>query len=99
MVEDLLTLVPRRLLVVLDGVQLCEDGRDDEQGIGKFLRFFLEILKDSKEGRMVKVLFTTDGICRTLWRKLDSHEQLDVSNAAGGSAGHRTMAGLLIPEH
>ena len=98
MMEDLLTLVPRRLLVVLDGVQLCEDGRDDEQGTGMFLRLLLEILKDSKDGRVVKVLFTTDGICRTLWRKLDPHKQLDLLNAAGGSAGHWAMAGLVIPE-
>lgn len=30
LMEELLTLAPRRLIVILDGLQLCEDGRDDK---------------------------------------------------------------------
>ncbi len=96
LMEDLLTLVPQLLVVILDGVQLCEDGRDDEQGTGMFLNFFLAILKNSMEGRVAKVLFTTDGICRNLWRKLDPQEQLDVMNEAGGSPGQRRKGRVAI---
>ncbi len=104
LMEDLLTLVPRLLVVVLDGFQLCEDARDDEQGTGLFLNFFLAILKNGKEGRVLKVLFTTDGVCHNLWKKLDAQEQIDVMNEAGGSAerrrkGRMAMAGLAIPEY
>ena len=96
LMEDLLTLVPQLLVVVLDGVQLCEDGRDDEQGTGMFLNFFMAILKNSKEGRLAKVLFTTDGICRNLWRKLDPQEHVDVMNEAGGSPGQRRKGRVAI---
>lgn len=103
LMEDLLTIVPRLLVVILDGLQLCEDGRDDEQGTGMFLNFFVAILKNSKEGRFLKVLFTTDEVCYNLWRKLDPQEQIDVMSEAG-SAGQRrkgrvAMVALAIPEN
>ena len=72
--EDLLTLAPRLLIVVIDGIQLCEDGLglDDERGTAIYLNCFRQILKNGGNDRIMKTLFTTDGVCDNLSRKLDA---------------------------
>ena len=89
--EDLLTLAPRLLIVVIDGIQLCEDGLalNNKRGTGMYLNFFREILRDGGNDRVLKTLFTTDGVCDNLWRKLDPQEQVDVMSETGGTAAHR----------
>lgn len=89
LMEDLFTLAPRLLIVIIDGIQLCEDGLDNERGTGMYLDFFRKILKNSGNDRVLKTLFTTDGVCDILWRKLDPQEQVDAMNETGGTAAHR----------
>lgn len=75
--EDLLAIVPGcgimapgpRLVVVIDGIQLCEDRQGDRR-TGWFLYDFLEILMERVFGTRVKILFTADGICDYLERRL-----------------------------
>ena len=96
--EDLLTLAPRLLVVIIDGIQLCEDGRalDDKQGTGLYLNPFREVLKNGGKDRVLKTLFTTDGVCDNLWRKLSPQEQVDVMSETGGTAEHRRKGRVLM---
>lgn len=89
LMEDLLAEVPRLLVCVLDGVQMAEDGREDVRGTGMFLDLFLEVLKESKESKILKILLTTDGFCHRLHRRLSSEEQVDAMNDAEQFAGQR----------
>lgn len=63
-----------------------------------FLNFFLAILKSGREGKILKVLFTTDGLCDQLWRKLDPQEQVDVMSEGGGPAAHRRKGGMALAD-
>lgn len=103
LMDDLLSIAPKLLVVVLDGVQQCEDGREGDKGAGNFLNVFLEILKEGMRGRVLKVLFTTDGVCDILWCKLEPQEQVSVLHEGGGPASRRrkgrvAMAGLAMAE-
>ena len=103
LLEDLLTIAPRLLTFVVDGILICEDDRDDEDGTGIFLNFFIEILKQSKNTRFLKVLLTTNGLCHRLWGSLDPDEQVDAMNEAQTFAGRRKtgrvpMTNLVIAE-
>ena len=79
LMEDLLSMAPPLLVCVLDGFQLAEDGSGDVRGTGMFLNLFLEILKESKEAKILKILSTTDGFCHRLWQRLDPEEQVDAT--------------------
>lgn len=103
LMDDLLTLSPRLLVVVLDGMQLCEDGRGGDKGTGEFLDVFLEILRKGKNGRVLKALFTTDGVCNMLWGELEPEERVSVMLEGGGAAGRRrrgrvATAGMTVGE-
>ena len=100
LMEDLFTLAPRLLIVVIDGIQLCEDGLalDNEQGTGMYLNYFREILKNGGNGRVLKTLFTTDGVCDNLWRKLSPQEQVDVMSETGGTAAHRNKGRVAMAD-
>ena len=100
LMEDLFTLAPRLLIVVVDGIQLCEDGLalDNEQGTGMYLNLFSQILKNGGKTRVLKTLFTTDGLCDNLWRKLDPEEQVDVMSETGGTAGHRNKGRVAMAD-
>ena len=89
--DDLLKLAPRLLVVVIDGIQLCEDGleQDSKDGTGMLLNFFREILANDGNDRVLKTLCTTDGVCENLRLNLEPQEQLDVMSETGGTAGHR----------
>ena len=89
LMEDLFTLAPRLLIVVIDGIQMCEDGLDRERGTGMYVSFFREILKNGGNDRVLKTLFTTDGVCDNFWLKLSPQEQVDVRSETGGTPGHR----------
>lgn len=89
LLEDLLTIAPRLLTCVLDGLQTCEDDEDDRHGTGMFLDFFIEILKQSKNARFLKVMLTTDGCPHRLWRLLDPDDQVDAMNEGQTFAGRR----------
>ena len=90
-IQDLLTLAPRILVVVIDGLQLCEDGLalDNKQGTGMYLGFIRQILENGRDDRVLKTLFTTDGVCDNLWRNLSPQDQLDLMSETGGPAAHR----------
>ena len=94
LLEDLLTIAPRLLTCVLDGLQRCEDDKDDRHGTGMFLDFFIEILKQSKDARFLKVMLTTDGFSHRLWRLIDPYEQVDAMNETQTFAGQRKKGGV-----
>ena len=103
LMEDLLAMGPQVLMCILDGIQMSDDDCDDQEGTGIFLNFFLEILKHSKEGRILKLLFTTDGYCHRLRQQLNLDEQVDVMNEAQTPSGSKrvgkvSMADLTISE-
>ena len=87
LLEDLLGQAPRILVCVLDGIQLIEDGKGNERGTGMFLDLFLEILKESKDTKILKILLTTDGFCHLLDHGLDAGEKVDAMRAAEGFSG------------
>ena len=91
LMEDLLTLASRLLVVIIDGIQLCENGLDELRGTGVYLNFFREILKNGEKDRVLKTLFTTDGVCENLWLKLVPQEQVDVRSKTGGTAERAEM--------
>ena len=97
-IEDLLALSPQLLIVIIDGIQLCEDGLrlDNERGTGMYLNPFREVLKNGEKDRVLKTLFTTDGVCNNLWRKTTPPEQVDVMSETGGTAEHRRKARNMI---
>lgn len=68
LLEDILTLAPRQLAVIIDDIPLCEDRLEEKLGTGRFLRRFVTIWKKGQVGRVLKVLYITDGWCRVLWR-------------------------------
>lgn len=89
LMEDLLTLIPEPLNVVLDGLQLCEWGWRDKRynkKCKKYLGIFIRILNDAKKSRVLKVLFTTDGPCAKLRKRLDPEEQEGVEDEMGEAA-------------
>lgn len=85
--EDLLAQAPRILVCVLDGIQVIEDGKGNARGTGMFLDLFLEILKESKDAKLLKILLTTDGFCHRLDHRLDADEKVDAMRAAEGFSG------------
>ena len=87
LLEDLLAQAPRILVCVLDGIQMIEDGRDNARGTGMFLDLFLEILKESKDTKILKLLLTTDGFCHRLDHAFDAGEKVDAMRAAEGFSG------------
>jgi hypothetical protein len=66
--EDLLALMPSLFLCIIDGIQLIDGGRYDDQGLGSTVYFdkFLEILWKAEKNRTMKVLLVSDGLCPTL---------------------------------
>ncbi len=105
LMDDLLAEGPRLLVCVLDGIQMIEDGlaNDEGRGTGRFLGLFLEILKESKEARVLKILLTTDGICHHLSELLGPEEQVDAINEAERFSGQRkngrvSLANLTVSE-
>ena len=61
-----------------------------------FLDLFLEILTQTQEARILKVLFTTDGFCHRLRKKLNPEEQLDFMNNIG-KAPSRNISDIMSP--
>ncbi|KAM0796355.1 hypothetical protein BDR22DRAFT_966281 [Usnea florida] len=91
--DDLLTLAPRFLIVIVDGIQLCEDGlgRGNKEGTERYLDFFREILAHGGNARVQKTLFTTDGRCNNLVQELSPQEQIDLMSETGGPAERRLI--------
>lgn len=87
LLEDLLAQAPRILVCVLDGIQVIEDGKENSRGTGMFLDLFLEILKESKDAKLLKILLTTDGFCHRLDHRLDAGEKVDAMRVAEGFSG------------
>ena len=96
--EDLLAQAPRILVCVVDGIQMIEDGRENARGTGMFLDLFLEILKESKDVKLLKLLLTTDGFCHRLDHRLDPDEKVDAMRAAEGlpGGGNKSRVSLAI---
>jgi hypothetical protein len=67
LIEELLSFMPQILVVVLDGFQFIDNdsGADGDSTHG-YLELFLEILRSAGTNRALKVLITSDGLCRAL---------------------------------
>lgn len=88
--EDLLALAPPLLVVIIDGIQLCEDGVGDVRGTALSLSYFITVLNNGgKDQKVLKTLFTTDDVCECLWLKFGDQAQVDVGRETGGTAEHR----------
>lgn len=88
LMEDLLRETPHMLVCVLDGIQMIEHEPEGVDEIGLLLDMFFEILKESKEGKVLKVLLTTDGFSHRLSKRLDPGEQVNAMREVGTSRGH-----------
>ena len=103
LLKDLLIITPRILHYVLDGAQLCEDDKEDVVGTGMYLNYFIDIMQQSREDKITKVLFTTDGLWRRLSLKLDPGEQVYARQEDQGAArqeghGRVSLAELRISD-
>lgn len=87
LMEDLLAQAPRILVCVLDGIQIIENGKENACGTGMFLDLFLEILKETKDAKLLKILLKTDGFCHRLDHRLDAGENVDATRVADGLSG------------
>ena len=98
LMKDLLTLAPRLLIVVIDSIQLCEDGLgpDNNRGTEIYLDLFRKILTIGGNARVQKTLFTTDGRCSNLVQKLSPQEQVDLMSETGGPVERRRKGRRLI---
>ena len=98
LMNNLLTLAPRLLIVVIDGVQLCEDGLepDNNRGTETYLDLFRKILTIGGNARVQKTLFTTDGVCQNLWREPGPQKRVDLMSETGGPVERRRMGRRLI---
>ena len=99
LMDDLLALIPSPLVIILDGMQPCEDGNR----ASKLSDTFVAILRDrAGGGGVLKAMYTTDDVCRTMKMKLAPQDEVDVTAEAGGSVAHRragrvAMARLVMP--
>lgn len=59
--------MPKILVLVLDGFQFLDNDNEMEMdSTSGYLGLLLEIMRASGEGRVLKVLSSSDGMCRTL---------------------------------
>jgi len=72
--QELLALMPQLLVCVLDGFELVDNDVDPD-GTAIYLALFLEILREAEQQRVLKVLLSSAGPCRTLME--EEHIQLD----------------------
>lgn len=89
LLEDLLNVGPRVFVCVIDGIQMAEDDKQNDDGTGIFLNFFLDILKRAEGEKILKVLLTTDGLSTRLRNRLEPWEQVDVMNEAARGSSQR----------
>lgn len=74
LMEDLLRETPHMFVCVLDGIQMIEHGPEVVDELGLLLDMFFEILKEIKEGKVLKILLTTDGFSHRRSKRLEPEE-------------------------
>lgn len=96
LMEDLLTITPKQLICVIDGFQLADD---EKPGTDPVLNFFVDILHQKAVGKVLKVLYTTDGVPSRLRGRLDPDDRVNVMHEAGKhhKTGRMTLATLPFP--
>ena len=89
LMEDLLTVITRRFIIVIDGFQLLEDKFDDGNGTGMFLNFLIKIFRQQQAERAFKILYTTNGFSERLSHIVDISNQIDLMTEATGHGGRK----------
>lgn len=97
LLDELLALVPKVLICVIDGFQLIDNDTDVIEGTGGYLDVLLDILKKEREGRVLKVLLASDGNCLSLSdeRNVGLHEQLHIMSGTSAEQ-QRSLAELQL---
>lgn len=65
LMEELLYLMPKLLVCVIDAFDLVDNDTDDDGTCG-YLGLFWDILRQAERDRVSKVLISSAGLCRTL---------------------------------
>ena len=102
LIEALLTLMPKALVIVIDGVQYIDN--DEEEAVDctwGYLDLFLDILREAGQSRTLKVLLSSDGLCKTLSDEdvIGFQERAEIGNDEGSNRHLSEFQNLSDAEH